>query len=97
MQFCQWYDDGEGGRFLIPGCLARANNPDIGQCTCSSLEQQLADARRQLDEIARSRASLQAWHDQIVRAVYAHPSGTQIMKTAADCGATVTAETAGSR
>lgn len=92
MQYCHWYDDGDGGRVLLPGCFARLINPDVGECTCPSLEKQLADAERRIDRLTRSRASLQTWHDQIVRAVYDHLDGRKIMKAAADRGAPNLAE-----
>lgn len=83
-QPCHWYDDGHGGRYLIPGCIARINNPDLDECTCKTIQQQLADAREQIADLTRTGRSLQAWHDHIVRAVYDHPDALKIMKTAAD-------------
>lgn len=29
---CQWYDDGRGGRFLVPGCMERVIDPDYCEC-----------------------------------------------------------------
>lgn len=81
---CHWYDDGHGGRFLIPGCMTRVINPDVEQCSCKTVEEQLGSARREIAELKKSRAGLQNWHDAIVRAVYDHADGIQIMKTAAD-------------
>lgn len=68
---CYWHEDEDGTRYLIPGCLARVNDPDIDECTCPSLARQL------------EKTGLQGWHDAIVRAVYDHPQGVQIMATAA--------------
>ncbi|MFD3741612.1 hypothetical protein [Streptomyces sp. NPDC058629] len=88
-QPCHWYDDGRGGRFLIPGCMTRVTNPDVDQCSCKSIEEQLAAARKEIADLKRSRAGLQSWHDHITRAVYDHADGIQIMKRAADrAGAT---------
>lgn len=81
---CHWHEDEDGGRYLIPGCMARVTNPDIDQCSCESIEEQLAAAREEIVNLKRSRASLQGWHDRITRAVYDHPDGIQIMKRAAD-------------
>lgn len=81
---CQWYDDGHGGRFLIPGCMTRVINPDVDACSCKTIEEQLADAREQIGKLERARTSLQSWHDHICRAVYDHPDGVKIMKRAAD-------------
>lgn len=83
-QPCHWYDDGHGGRFFIPGCMTRVINPDVDQCSCKSIEEQLADAREQITKLERARDSLQTWHDHITRAVYDHPDGIKIMKRAAD-------------
>ncbi|MER6109289.1 hypothetical protein [Streptomyces hirsutus] len=85
---CHWWDDGHGGRYLIPGCHARVENPDLEVCHCPTLEQQLEQqleaARRQVAAAGRSLRGLQGWHDAIVRAVYDHPAGIAIMKAAAD-------------
>lgn len=83
-QPCHWYDDGHGGRFLIPGCMTRVMNPDVDECSCKSIEQQLAAAHREIADLKKKRDGLQNWHDHIVRAVYDHPDGVKIMKRAAD-------------
>ncbi|WP_331764872.1 hypothetical protein [Streptomyces sp. NBC_01238] len=83
-QPCHWYDDGRGGRFLIPGCMTRIHNPDVDECSCKTIEEQLAEARAEIASLKKSRNGLQAWHDHIVRAVYDHADGVQIMKRAAD-------------
>lgn len=83
-QPCHWYDDGHDGRFLIPGCMTRVINPDVEQCSCKTIEEQLADARAEIASLKQSRAGLQSWHDHITRAVYDHPDGVKIMKRAAD-------------
>jgi hypothetical protein len=83
-QPCHWYDDGHGGRYLIPGCLSRVVNPDIDVCSCKTINEQLATAHRQIADLKRERDGLQNWHDAIVRTVHDHRDGIQIMKTAAD-------------
>jgi hypothetical protein len=83
-QPCHWYDDGRGGRFLIPGCMTRVISPDVDQCSCKTIEEQLADARKEIASLKQGRDGLQKWHDHITRAVYDHPDGVQIMKRAAD-------------
>lgn len=80
---CYWHEDTDGTRFLVPGCLARINNPDIDECTCATTAQQLATAQAEIAELKRKNEGLQAWHDAIVRAVHDHPAGTQIMRNAA--------------
>ena len=81
---CQWYDDGHGGRFLIPGCLARVVNPDIDVCSCRTINEQLTAARREIADLEHTLASARSWHDAVTAAVHAHPDGIQIMKVAAD-------------
>lgn len=81
---CHWWEDEHGGRYLIPGCYARVENPDLEVCHCRTLEQQLEAARRKDAAAGRSLRGLQAWHDAVVRAVYDHPAGLAIMKAAAD-------------
>lgn len=80
---CYWHEDTDGTRYLIPGCMARVNDPDIDECTCPSLARQLEKARAEIAAMAKEKASLQGWHDAIVRAVYDHPEGVQIMAAAA--------------
>lgn len=83
-QSCHWYDDGHGGRFLIPGCMTRVINPDVEDCACKTVEEDLAAARKEIADLKRGRDGLQSWHDHITRAVYDHPDGIKIMKAAAD-------------
>ncbi|QOV40236.1 hypothetical protein IM697_18620 [Streptomyces ferrugineus] len=81
---CPWWDDGRGGRYLVPGCHARVENPDIEVCHCLTIEQQLQAAHRQNAAAGRALRGQQAWHDAIVRAVYDHSDGIAIMKAAAN-------------
>lgn len=84
-QPCHWYDDGHGGRYLIPGCAARAQDPDnTDVCTCPNLAAQLAKAHREIEALKHTLASARSWHDAVTAAVHAHTDGIQIMKTAAD-------------
>lgn len=83
-QPCHWYDDGHDGRFLIPGCMTRVINPDVDQCSCKTIDEQLADARAEIASLKQARDGLQKWHDHVTRAVYDHPDGIQIMKRAAN-------------
>ncbi|MEU6462182.1 hypothetical protein [Streptomyces sp. NPDC046976] len=83
-QVCHWWEDGHGGRYLIPGCHARVEDPDLEVCHCPTIEEQFEAARRQVAAAARVLRGQQAWHDAIVRAVYDHHDGIAIMKAAAD-------------
>lgn len=79
---CYWHDDIDGTRYLIPGCMARIQDPDIDECTCPRLDRQLAAVREALAELRATHKGLREWTDQIVKAVYAHPDGVQIMRAA---------------
>ncbi|MDR3084425.1 MAG: hypothetical protein LBV60_26510 [Streptomyces sp.] len=80
---CHWWEDGRGGRYLIPGGHARVESPDLEVCHCPTVEQQLQAARRDAAATSRALRGQQAWHDAIVRAVYDHPDGIDIMRAAA--------------
>jgi hypothetical protein len=80
---CYWHEEPEGGgRYLIPGCLTRVNNPDVDGCDCPTLNDQLAALREELATLRRHHAGLQNWHDVITAAVHAHPDSVQIMHAA---------------
>ncbi|MFF4576890.1 hypothetical protein ACFY15_00535 [Streptomyces sp. NPDC001373] len=83
MQPCHWYDDGHGGRYLVPGCATRAHDPDGETCTCPTLADQLAKARSEIAALRKAKKSFDHWHTAILVAVHAHPDGVQIMKSAA--------------
>jgi hypothetical protein len=80
---CQWHEETDGTRYLIPGCMARINDPDLDECDCPSLERQLAKVLEELAKLRRHKAGLQQWHDAVVRAVYDHRDGIAIMAAAA--------------
>lgn len=94
-QPCHWYDDGHGGRFLIPGCMARVINPDAETCSCKTIDEQLAEARAEIASLKRGREGLQKWHDSVIRAVYDHSDGVKIMRAAAVLGSGPDADTTG--
>lgn len=79
---CYWHDDVDGTRYLIPGCMARVQDPDIGECTCPSLAQQIAVLKQALSDAQFANTGLQQWHDQVMRAVHDHPDAKAIMLAA---------------
>lgn len=82
---CHWYDDGHGGRWLIPGCAGRAQDPDsLDACDCSDLADQLAAARREVEALKSELHGARTWQAYVALAVDAHPDGRKIMKQAAD-------------
>ncbi|MFI2078654.1 hypothetical protein [Streptomyces triculaminicus] len=79
---CYWHEETQGaGRYLIPGCAARAHDPDA-QCTCPLAEHHVADLRNQLDDIRREFRRFRRWHDCVMDAIRAHPDATAIYATA---------------
>lgn len=90
---CYWHEDvdedGEAaGRWLVPGCMTRINNPDADPCDCPTTADQLATALAELETARRETASARAWCDAITRAVHDHPAGRTIMRNAAQHAAT---------
>jgi hypothetical protein len=84
-QPCHWYDDGHGGRYLIPGCPGRAQDPDNPDaCACPDLAKQLADALREVEQLKSELHGARTWHAYVALSVDAHPDGRKIMKQAAD-------------
>ena len=81
---CHWHEEPDGtGRWLVPGCMTRINNPDADPCDCPTLAEQLTALRAELKTARRAAASSRSWTDAITRAVHDHPDGTAIMRTAA--------------
>lgn len=76
---CYWHDDIDGTRYLIPGCMARIQDPDIGECTCPTLAGRIAKLKQALSDAQFANASLQQWHGQVMQAVHNHPDAKAIM------------------
>jgi hypothetical protein len=84
-QPCHWYDDEHGGRYLIPGCAGRAQDPDNADaCGCPDLATQLAKAHREIEALKAELHGARTWHAYVAMTVDAHPDGRKIMKQAAD-------------
>ncbi|MET9819614.1 hypothetical protein [Streptomyces sp. NPDC006355] len=92
---CHWWEDGRGGRYLIPGCHSRVMDPDAEECSCPSTARRLETALRTIAALKRAARGRQDWHDAVVRAVYDHPDGVKIMKAAADAATSSTPATSG--
>jgi len=84
-QPCHWYDDGHGGRYLIPGCAGRAQDPDNADaCGCPDLATQLDKAHREIEALKAELQGARTWHAYVAMTVDAHPDGRKIMKQAAN-------------
>ena len=79
---CCWWTDPDGDLVLIPGCMARVNDPDAG-CTCDTLAPRLERAEAELRTLRRHHEGLRDWLTAVTTAVGAHPDGVQIMAAAA--------------
>lgn len=83
-QPCHWYDDEHGGRYLIPGCAGRAQDPDNADaCGCPDLATQLDKAHREIEALKAELQGARTWHAYVAMTVDAHPDGRKIMKQAA--------------
>ncbi|MER0476836.1 hypothetical protein ABR737_00435 [Streptomyces sp. Edi2] len=80
---CYWVEETDGSRWMVPGCLARALDPDAGSCTCLPLHEQLEAMRAELAAAHGAYAGLRHWHDQVLAAVHGHVDGRRIMREAA--------------
>ncbi|MGK5733192.1 hypothetical protein [Streptomyces sp. URMC 124] len=79
---CYWHEETDGtGRYLIPGCAARAVDPDA-DCTCPLLEHRIADLRRELDNVRRRYHRFERWHACVMDAIQAHPDGQAVTAAA---------------
>ncbi|KAB7850172.1 hypothetical protein [Streptomyces mobaraensis] len=78
---CHWHEEPDGTRTLIPGCAARAHDPDA-ECTCPSTASQLAFLRAELDAVRRDYRRFRRWHHCLLDALRTHPDGPAIYATA---------------
>ena len=80
---CHWHEDRDGERILIPGCAARAQDPDGEECTCPTLAKQLEAAREEAARLKHELDGARLWHGHVTAAVHAHRDGRDIMRAAA--------------
>jgi len=73
---CHWWDDGHGGRYLIPGCAARANDPQ--ECTCEQPWDELPRLRRELAQALAKLEQTEQRYGDLHAAVLAHPDAAAI-------------------
>ncbi|MBH1939247.1 hypothetical protein I5Q34_34170 [Streptomyces sp. AV19] len=78
---CYWHEEPDGSRSLIPGCAARALDPDA-ECTCTLAEHHIADLHQQLDDVRRRYHRFERWHDCVMSALRAHPDGGNVYRAA---------------
>jgi hypothetical protein len=80
-QTCYWWTDPDGSLCLLPGCLARINDPDAA-CTCTTLASRLDRAEARLAEAAERERYANTWWAALMAAVDAHPARDEILSDA---------------
>ncbi|MEU3399430.1 hypothetical protein [Streptomyces filamentosus] len=78
---CYWWTDPDGSLCLMPGCMARVQNPDA-ECTCDKLGARLARAEKKLHERTAAERYARTWWDALTEAVRAHPAANEILSDA---------------
>lgn len=78
---CYWFTDPDGALCLLPGCMARVQDPDA-ECTCDTLGARLAKAEQRLRELQERERYAAAWWTALREAVDAHPDAAQILTDA---------------
>lgn len=74
---CYWWPDPDGNLCLLPGCMARAQDPDA-DCTCDTLDSRLTAATEELHELREQQRHATRWAASILEALEAHPAGREI-------------------
>ncbi|MFJ6215046.1 hypothetical protein ACIQGZ_17175 [Streptomyces sp. NPDC092296] len=78
---CYWWTDPDGGLCLLPGCMARVQDPDA-ECTCDSLAARLAKTQEQLREMEEQQRYAEVWWFALREAVGASPCAAEILADA---------------
>ena len=78
---CYWWTDPDGALCLLPGCMARIQDPEA-ECTCDTLGQRLARAERALRDLRAQQQHAATWWNALRAAVDAHPDRAAILAAA---------------
>ncbi|MEU6054182.1 hypothetical protein ABZ829_27650 [Streptomyces xanthochromogenes] len=78
---CYWWTDPDGALCLMPGCMARVQDPDA-ECTCDKLGARLRRLEEKRREQAEAERYARTWWDALTEAVRAHPQARQILADA---------------
>lgn len=78
---CYWWTDPDGVLCLLPGCMARVQDPEA-ECTCDTLAARLAKTQRKLREHLERDRYASAWWQALREAVEAAPNGREIVADA---------------
>ncbi len=78
---CYWWTDPAGDLNLMPGCMARVQDPEA-ECTCDKLGLRLRRAEEKLRARAEADKYASTWWDALTEAVRAHPAAAEILADA---------------
>lgn len=78
---CYWWTDPDGSLCLMPGCMARVQDPEA-ECTCDKLASRLARTEHRLQEMRERERYAATWWTAFRQAVDAHPDGAEIVADA---------------
>lgn len=78
---CYWWTDPDGDLCLMPGCMARVQDPGA-ECTCDKLGARLARVEEKLRERQVAETYARTWWDALTEAVRAHPGANMILTDA---------------
>lgn len=74
---CYWWTDPDGALCLLPGCMARVQDPDA-ECTSDKLGARYGRLERQLRNLHEQQRYANAWWHALQEAVEAHPDRAAI-------------------
>lgn len=75
---CYWWTDPDGGLCLMPGCMARIQDPDA-ECLCDKLASRLARSEKRMQEMREREQYANTWWAALRAAVDAHPGSAEIL------------------
>ncbi|MFF2331955.1 MULTISPECIES: hypothetical protein [unclassified Streptomyces] len=78
---CYWWTDPDGELCLMPGCMARVQDPEA-ECTCDKLGARLTRLEEKLRERKAAEEYARTWWDALTEAVRAHPAAHEILADA---------------
>lgn len=78
---CYWWTDPDGDLCLMPGCMARVQDPEA-ECTCDKLGARLARVEEKLRDREAADRYAHTWWGALTEAVRAHAEANQILADA---------------
>ncbi|ONK09488.1 hypothetical protein [Streptomyces sp. MP131-18] len=75
---CHWWTDPDGALCLMPGCMARVQDPDA-ECTCDKLGARLERVQQQLRDLREQQHYADTWWHALRAAVDAHPDAATLI------------------